>query len=183
VIEFWQGLSGVENVYTQHSPLIKDTLEELIKGKLKESSFPYLGIGQLMKRYVIWRRYHNHKRVWSAPHVHIGHHGRVLRIPASYLYVCRGQGHGFKSWSGDWSSWLEYFPYSLQANAEAFLKTGHDCLFIFLPVHYSQSSYHLVFSKQSIINNPNISQYAHSLVCGTCSSELQLSVFFNPDVR
>ncbi|PNF35932.1 Vacuolar protein sorting-associated protein 45 [Cryptotermes secundus] len=47
---FFKGLSGVENVYTQHSPLIKDTLEELIKGKLKESSFPYLGNGQLMRR-------------------------------------------------------------------------------------------------------------------------------------
>jgi hypothetical protein len=42
----------VENVYTQHNPLIKDTLEELIKGKLKENCFPYLGNGQLMRRYV-----------------------------------------------------------------------------------------------------------------------------------
>jgi vacuolar protein sorting-associated protein 45 len=47
---FFKGLSGVENVYTQHNPLIKDTLEELIKGKLKESSFPYLGNDQLMRR-------------------------------------------------------------------------------------------------------------------------------------
>jgi hypothetical protein len=42
----------VENVYTQHNPLIKETLEELIKGKLKENCFPYLGNGQLMRRYV-----------------------------------------------------------------------------------------------------------------------------------
>lgn len=42
----------MENVYTQHNPLIKDTLEELIKGKLKENCFPYLGNGQLMRRYV-----------------------------------------------------------------------------------------------------------------------------------
>ncbi|KDR23959.1 Vacuolar protein sorting-associated protein 45 [Zootermopsis nevadensis] len=47
---FFKGLSGVENVYTQHNPLIKETLEELIKGKLKESSFPYLGNGQLARR-------------------------------------------------------------------------------------------------------------------------------------
>lgn len=47
---FFKGLSGVENVYTQHNPLLKETLEELIKGKLKESAFPYLGSGQLMRR-------------------------------------------------------------------------------------------------------------------------------------
>ncbi|KAJ9600038.1 hypothetical protein L9F63_009655 [Diploptera punctata] len=47
---FFKGLSGVENVYTQHNPLVKETLEELIKGKLKETAFPYLGNGQLMKR-------------------------------------------------------------------------------------------------------------------------------------
>ncbi|CAH2229544.1 jg19683, partial [Pararge aegeria aegeria] len=37
------GLSGVENIYTQHTPLLKDTLEDLIKGKLRENLFPICG--------------------------------------------------------------------------------------------------------------------------------------------
>ncbi|XP_066994059.1 vacuolar protein sorting-associated protein 45 isoform X2 [Anabrus simplex] len=47
---FFKDLSGVENVYTQHNPLLKETLEDLIKGKLKESSFPYLGKEQIRGR-------------------------------------------------------------------------------------------------------------------------------------
>lgn len=39
----FQGLSGVENIYTQHTPLLKDTLEDLIKGKLRENLYPTLG--------------------------------------------------------------------------------------------------------------------------------------------
>jgi hypothetical protein len=35
-----QGLQGIENVYTQHKPLLVNTLESLFKGKLKDSSFP-----------------------------------------------------------------------------------------------------------------------------------------------
>ncbi|XP_049838142.1 vacuolar protein sorting-associated protein 45 [Schistocerca gregaria] len=46
----FKDLKGVENVYTQHVPLLKETLEDLVKGKLKESSFPYLGKGQINKR-------------------------------------------------------------------------------------------------------------------------------------
>nr|CAD7589313.1 unnamed protein product [Timema genevievae] len=46
----FKGLSGVENVYTQHNPLLKETLEDLIKGKLKETLFPYLGGGHLTRR-------------------------------------------------------------------------------------------------------------------------------------
>lgn len=38
-----QGLNGVENIYTQHTPLLKDTLEDLIKGKLRENLYPTLG--------------------------------------------------------------------------------------------------------------------------------------------
>ncbi|GLG98219.1 Protein ROP [Gryllus bimaculatus] len=44
---FFKDLKGVENVYTQHSPLLKETLEDLIKGKLKENTFPYLGKEQI----------------------------------------------------------------------------------------------------------------------------------------
>ncbi|KAF9408084.1 hypothetical protein HW555_012106 [Spodoptera exigua] len=39
----FKGLSGVENIYTQHTPLLKDTLEDLIKGKLRENLYPTLG--------------------------------------------------------------------------------------------------------------------------------------------
>ncbi|KAI8793205.1 vacuolar protein sorting-associated protein 45 [Biomphalaria glabrata] len=45
-----KGLKGVENVYTQHKPLIHTLLDQLIKGKLKEASYPYLGTGQLKDR-------------------------------------------------------------------------------------------------------------------------------------
>ncbi|XP_005107406.1 vacuolar protein sorting-associated protein 45 [Aplysia californica] len=45
-----KGLKGVENVYTQHKPLLFTILDQLIKGKLKEASYPYLGTGQLKDR-------------------------------------------------------------------------------------------------------------------------------------
>ncbi|XP_033124058.1 vacuolar protein sorting-associated protein 45-like [Anneissia japonica] len=48
--KFFQGMKGVENIYTQHTPLLQETLDQLIKGKLKEASFPYLGTGQLKNR-------------------------------------------------------------------------------------------------------------------------------------
>lgn len=38
-----QDLRGVENVYTQHKPLLVETLEDLSKGRMKESLFPFLG--------------------------------------------------------------------------------------------------------------------------------------------
>lgn len=37
-----KGLKGVENIYTQHIPLLYDILEDLLRGRLKESSFPYV---------------------------------------------------------------------------------------------------------------------------------------------
>ncbi|KAK6178811.1 hypothetical protein SNE40_011311 [Patella caerulea] len=45
-----QNLKGVENVYTQHQPLLASTLDQLIKGKLKEASYPYMGANQLKDR-------------------------------------------------------------------------------------------------------------------------------------
>lgn len=33
---------GVENVYTQHTPHLIQTLDLLIKGRLKETSYPFL---------------------------------------------------------------------------------------------------------------------------------------------
>uniref|UniRef100_A0AAA9TRQ9 Vacuolar protein sorting-associated protein 45 n=1 Tax=Bos taurus TaxID=9913 RepID=A0AAA9TRQ9_BOVIN len=41
---------GVENVYTQHQPFLHETLDHLIKGKLKENLYPYLGPSTLRDR-------------------------------------------------------------------------------------------------------------------------------------
>uniref|UniRef100_A0A4W4FX88 Vacuolar protein sorting-associated protein 45 n=1 Tax=Electrophorus electricus TaxID=8005 RepID=A0A4W4FX88_ELEEL len=49
--QFFKGLKGVENVYTQHQPLLHDTLDQLIKGRLKDSQFPYLGPNSLRDRF------------------------------------------------------------------------------------------------------------------------------------
>ena len=45
-----KGLKGVENIYTQHSPLLKEIIEDLSKGRLKEVLYPYLGTIQLRER-------------------------------------------------------------------------------------------------------------------------------------
>ncbi|KAJ3507101.1 hypothetical protein NLJ89_g6492 [Agrocybe chaxingu] len=37
-----KGLKGVENVYTQHTPHLSQTLENLYRGRLKETSYPFL---------------------------------------------------------------------------------------------------------------------------------------------
>lgn len=37
----FKGLKGVENVYTQHSPRLEQTLNDLIKGRLREQSHPF----------------------------------------------------------------------------------------------------------------------------------------------
>ena len=38
----FKGLKGVENVYTQHSPLLETTLQDLVKGRLKEQQYPFV---------------------------------------------------------------------------------------------------------------------------------------------
>lgn len=44
---FQRGLKGVENVYTQHSPRLEMILQDLVKGRLKDSIFPFVeGGGQ-----------------------------------------------------------------------------------------------------------------------------------------
>ncbi|XP_071965752.1 vacuolar protein sorting-associated protein 45-like [Antedon mediterranea] len=48
--KFFQGMKGVENIYTQHTPLLQETVDQLVKGKLKEAAFPYLGTKQLRDR-------------------------------------------------------------------------------------------------------------------------------------
>jgi len=38
----FKGLKGVENVYTQHSPRLEVTLQNLVKGKLREQQYPFV---------------------------------------------------------------------------------------------------------------------------------------------
>lgn len=45
-----KGLKGVENIYTQHSPVMKEVVQELARGRLKASLYPYLGTVQLNER-------------------------------------------------------------------------------------------------------------------------------------
>jgi hypothetical protein len=35
-------LQGVENVYTQHAPHLSQTLEHLLRGRLKDTSYPFV---------------------------------------------------------------------------------------------------------------------------------------------
>lgn len=46
-----RGLKGVENVYTQHTPHLATILEALMKGKLRESSYPYAGASGFSEAY------------------------------------------------------------------------------------------------------------------------------------
>uniref|UniRef100_UPI00358E7B3D vacuolar protein sorting-associated protein 45-like n=1 Tax=Myxine glutinosa TaxID=7769 RepID=UPI00358E7B3D len=48
--QFLKGLKGVENIYTQHQPALSDTLDQLVKGKLRESIYPFLGSTTLRER-------------------------------------------------------------------------------------------------------------------------------------
>nr|CAG4651704.1 EOG090X03QA [Triops cancriformis] len=45
--KLFKGLKGVENVYTQHTPLLKETLESLCKSRLSEEQFPGLNGDQV----------------------------------------------------------------------------------------------------------------------------------------
>ncbi|KZV41781.1 Vacuolar protein sorting 45 [Dorcoceras hygrometricum] len=38
-----RGLKGVENVYTQHQPLLFQTMESIVKGRLRDVDYPYVG--------------------------------------------------------------------------------------------------------------------------------------------
>ena len=42
---FNRGLRGVENVYTQHSPRLESTLQDLIKGRLGTANYPFVESG------------------------------------------------------------------------------------------------------------------------------------------
>jgi hypothetical protein len=38
----FKGLKGVENVYTQHTPHMGETIDLLLKGRLKDTTHPYV---------------------------------------------------------------------------------------------------------------------------------------------
>eukprot|EP00898_Chlorokybus_atmophyticus_P001079 jgi/Chlat1/1972/Chrsp158S02282 len=38
-----RGIKGVENVYTQHQPLLLQTVDNLLRGRLKEADYPFTG--------------------------------------------------------------------------------------------------------------------------------------------
>jgi vacuolar protein sorting-associated protein 45 len=44
-----KGLKGVENVYTQHSPRLEATLQDLIKGRLNQQVYPFVDGGGVTK--------------------------------------------------------------------------------------------------------------------------------------
>jgi hypothetical protein len=49
-------VQGVENVYTQHTPHLSQTLENLFKGRLKETSYPFVeshGPNASLQRYAL----------------------------------------------------------------------------------------------------------------------------------
>uniref|UniRef100_A0A8C6VNN9 Vacuolar protein sorting-associated protein 45 n=1 Tax=Nothobranchius furzeri TaxID=105023 RepID=A0A8C6VNN9_NOTFU len=78
--QFFKGFKGVENVYTQHQPLLHDTLDQLIKGRLKDSQFPYLGPSSLRDRKLPGKSYlHFLEEVMSAT----GHSGGSDRAQGS----------------------------------------------------------------------------------------------------
>ena len=43
---FIKGLQGVENIYTQHTPWIKGIVEDLLRGRLKETAFPFFNVSR-----------------------------------------------------------------------------------------------------------------------------------------
>ena len=45
-----KGLKGVENIYTQHSPMVTEVVQEVSRGRLRAAHFPYLGTVQLNEK-------------------------------------------------------------------------------------------------------------------------------------
>jgi hypothetical protein len=59
----FKGLQGVENVYTQHVPLMAETLRLLASNDLNTAAYPYAASTQV-------RELHLHKNVLQANHGH-----------------------------------------------------------------------------------------------------------------
>ncbi|CAN1234859.1 Vacuolar protein sorting-associated protein 45 homolog [Linum perenne] len=47
-----RGLKGVENVYTQHQPLLSQTMESIIKGRVRDVDYPFVGNHYQQARFV-----------------------------------------------------------------------------------------------------------------------------------
>jgi vacuolar protein sorting-associated protein 45 len=47
-----RGLKGVENVYTQHQPLLFQTMESITRGRLRDVDYPFVGDHFQQGRYV-----------------------------------------------------------------------------------------------------------------------------------
>jgi hypothetical protein len=43
----FKGLQGVDNVYTQHAPLLVETLQQLVKNDLSAAAYPYMAGAQV----------------------------------------------------------------------------------------------------------------------------------------
>nr|CAG4641574.1 EOG090X03QA [Eurycercus lamellatus] len=41
--KIFKGLKGIENVFTQHTPVMKDIMDNLVKGRLSEEAYPVVG--------------------------------------------------------------------------------------------------------------------------------------------
>jgi hypothetical protein len=52
---FWGAywLQGVENVYTQHQPLLFQTMEGIVKGRLRDVDYPLVG-NQFQQGRLVW---------------------------------------------------------------------------------------------------------------------------------
>jgi hypothetical protein len=61
-------MQGVQNVYTQHEPLLLETLDQLVKGKLKDQDFPFVG-SMLRDRSVTAGPSDTHPRPLGSPRV------------------------------------------------------------------------------------------------------------------
>lgn len=46
-------LKGVENVYTQHQPLLYQTIESIVKGRLRDIDYPFVGNHFQQSRFAI----------------------------------------------------------------------------------------------------------------------------------
>lgn len=164
----------MENVYTQHNPLIKETLEELIKGKLKESSFPYLGNGQLARRCV--------KLSWYT-------HMTTLCVCTIHLVKWLVLLHHI------WESWIqisvqrpvivtEIFHFYLNSSRLEYSKIDHDWLlhilsnFSFTIILQFNAWYHIL---KNIVSNLWTNQLLNVMFIAF-EVKPQLPVNFNPDI-
>jgi len=56
-----KGLKGVENIYTQHSPLIREIIEDLSKGKAQRSSLSLFGNNSIREKATRNHMFHNRR--------------------------------------------------------------------------------------------------------------------------